>query len=53
MRQEKDEATANRRRAEAVRELYEFRMRLGLDDGIAELMVYAAATGSRADRLDA
>lgn len=25
-----------------MRELYEFRMRLGLDDGIAELMVYAA-----------
>jgi hypothetical protein len=42
MRQEKDEAAANRRRAEAMRELYEFRMRLGLDDGIAELMVYAA-----------
>jgi hypothetical protein len=39
---EKNEATANRRRAETVRELYEFRMRLGLDDGIAELMVYAA-----------
>lgn len=34
--------TANRRRAETLRELYEFRMRLGLDDGIAELMVYAA-----------
>jgi hypothetical protein len=39
---EKDEAAANRKRAEAVRELYEFRMRLGLDDGIAELMIYAA-----------
>jgi hypothetical protein len=39
---EENEAAANRRRAEAVRELYEFRMRLGLDDGIAELMVYAA-----------
>lgn len=37
-----NESTINRRRAEAVRELYEFRVRLGLDDGIAELMVYAA-----------
>lgn len=33
---------ASQRRAEAVRELYDFRMRLGLDDGIAELLVYAA-----------
>lgn len=40
--QEDNEEAANRRRAETVRELYEFRMRLGLDDGIAELMVYAA-----------
>lgn len=39
---EESESTVNHRRAEAVRELYEFRMRLGLDDGIAELMVYAA-----------
>jgi hypothetical protein len=31
-----------RRRAEATRELYEFRARLGLDDGVAELMIYAA-----------
>lgn len=36
------EASAKRRRAEALRDLYEFRMRLGLDDGVAELMVYAA-----------
>jgi hypothetical protein len=42
VQREADEATANRRRAETLRELYEFRMRLGLDDGIAELMVYAA-----------
>jgi hypothetical protein len=39
---EANETTANRKCAETVRELYEFRMRLGLDDGIAELMVYAA-----------
>jgi hypothetical protein len=31
-----------RRRADALSELYEFRARLGLDDGIAELMIYAA-----------
>jgi hypothetical protein len=30
------------RRAEAIRQLYEFRTRLGLDDGVAELMIYAA-----------
>ena len=30
------------RRAEAIRQLYEFRGRLGLDDGVAELMIYAA-----------
>lgn len=36
------EEVANQRRAEAIRELYDFRMRLGLDDGIAELLVYAA-----------
>lgn len=39
---EVNEASLERRRAEAVRELYDFRMRLGLDDGIAELMIYAA-----------
>lgn len=33
----------NVRRAATLRELYDFRMRLGLDDGVAELMVYAAA----------
>lgn len=31
-----------RLRAETIGELYEFRMRLGLDDGVAELMIYAA-----------
>lgn len=36
------EDIASQRRAEAIRELYDFRMRLGLDDGVAELMVYAA-----------
>lgn len=36
------EEIANQRRAEAIRELYDFRMRLGLDDGVAELLVYAA-----------
>ncbi|OBF96640.1 hypothetical protein A5773_12595 [Mycobacterium sp. 852014-52450_SCH5900713] len=36
------EETISRRRAEATRELYEFRARLGLDDGVAELMIYAA-----------
>lgn len=36
------EEVASHRRAEAVRELYDFRMRLGLDDGVAELLVYAA-----------
>lgn len=36
------EEIASQRRAEAIRELYDFRMRLGLDDGIAELLVYAA-----------
>lgn len=30
------------RRTEALRQLYEFRGRLGLDDGVAELMIYAA-----------
>ncbi|MDT5118693.1 MAG: hypothetical protein QOE30_4432 [Mycobacterium sp.] len=36
------EESTSRRRAAATRELYEFRARLGLDDGIAELMIYAA-----------
>ena len=36
------EESTCRRRAEAIRELYEFRARLGLDDGVAELMIYAA-----------
>ena len=36
------EESISRRRAEATRELYEFRARLGLDDGVAELMIYAA-----------
>jgi hypothetical protein len=36
------EESTSRRRAEAIRELYEFRARLGLDDGVAELMIYAA-----------
>ena len=36
------EESTSRRRAGAVRELYEFRARLGLDDGVAELMIYAA-----------
>ncbi len=30
------------RRAEALGQLYEFRGRLGLDDGVAELMIYAS-----------
>jgi hypothetical protein len=36
------EQSPSQRRAEAIRQLYEFRGRLGLDDGIAELMIYAA-----------
>ncbi len=36
------EQSLSQRRAEAIRQLYEFRIRLGLDDGIAELMIYAA-----------
>jgi hypothetical protein len=36
------EESTSRRRAAATRELYEFRGRLGLDDGVAELMIYAA-----------
>ncbi|CAN5829032.1 hypothetical protein BH09ACT7_BH09ACT7_35780 [soil metagenome] len=35
--------TAAQRRTHAIRELYEFRARLGLDDGVAELLIYAAA----------
>jgi hypothetical protein len=35
--------TAGQRRTHAIRELYEFRARLGLDDGVAELLIYAAA----------
>ncbi len=34
--------TTSQRRVDALRELYEFRGRLGLDDGIAELMIYAS-----------
>lgn len=30
------------RRAQTLGELYDFRMRLGLDDGVAELLIYAA-----------
>ena len=30
------------RRGEAIRDLYDFRARLGLDDGVAELMAYAS-----------
>ncbi|SEH67299.1 hypothetical protein SAMN04489835_2725 [Mycolicibacterium rutilum] len=37
------ENTVAQRRVDALRELYEFRGRMGLDDGIAELMIYAAA----------
>lgn len=36
------EVSVSDRRAEAIRQLYEFRARLGLDDGIAELLIYAA-----------
>ncbi|OBI72804.1 hypothetical protein A5663_07625 [Mycobacterium sp. E740] len=36
------EQSVSQRRAEAIRQLYEFRVRLGMDDGIAELMIYAA-----------
>lgn len=39
---ELNEETLSQRRAEAIRQLYEFRARMGLDDGIAELMIYAA-----------
>ena len=34
--------TAEQRRAEAIEELYEFRSRLGLDDGVSEVLIYAA-----------
>lgn len=36
------DANPAERRAEAIRQLYEFRARLGLDDGVAELMIYAS-----------
>lgn len=36
------EQTVSHRRAVALSELYEFRARMGLDDGIAELMIYAS-----------
>lgn len=36
------EQTVDERRTSALRELYEFRGRLGLDDGVAELLIYAA-----------
>jgi hypothetical protein len=36
------EGSTSARRAGAIRELYEFRARLGLDDGVAEVMTYAA-----------
>ncbi|KUH99259.1 hypothetical protein AU188_11380 [Mycobacterium sp. IS-3022] len=39
---EATEQSLSQRRAEAIRQLYEFRVRLGMDDGIAELMMYAA-----------
>ena len=34
--------TEEQRLAEAIEELYEFRARLGLDDGVAEVLIYAA-----------
>jgi hypothetical protein len=34
--------TEEQRRAEAIEELYEFRARLGLDAGVAEVLIYAA-----------
>jgi hypothetical protein len=37
------EQSISQRRAEAIEELYGFRGRLGLDDGVAELLIYAAA----------
>jgi hypothetical protein len=36
------EQSVSQRRAMAIRELYEFRGRLGLDDGVAELLIYAS-----------
>lgn len=39
---EATQESISRRRATATRELYEFRARLGLDDGVSELMIYAA-----------
>ncbi|WP_082570244.1 hypothetical protein [Mycobacterium sp. Root135] len=34
--------TVEQRRSEAIEELYELRGRLGLDDGVAEVLIYAA-----------
>lgn len=34
--------TIEQRRSEAIEELYEFRGRLGLDDGVSEVLIYAA-----------
>lgn len=34
--------TEDERRSEALEELYEFRARLGLDDGVSEVLIYAA-----------
>ncbi|KAA0094697.1 hypothetical protein CIW49_24390 [Mycolicibacterium sp. P1-18] len=34
--------TVEQRRSEAIEELYEFRGRLGLDDGVSEVLIYAA-----------
>jgi hypothetical protein len=36
------EQSVDDRRTAAIRELYEFRGRLGLDDGVAELLIYAS-----------
>jgi hypothetical protein len=36
------EQSIGARRVEALRQLYEFRARLGLDDGVAELLIYAS-----------
>jgi hypothetical protein len=36
------EETESERRVDTLRELYEFRGRLGMDDGIAEVMIYAS-----------
>lgn len=34
--------TEEQRRAEAIEELYEFRNRLGLDEGVSEVLIYAS-----------